>query len=544
MSPVWNLCALSFALILTSQTQAGELLAPEISIETAVDHYIQSRLSERQVVAAPMADDGTLVRRISLDLQGRIPTTTEAMSYIDSTEPDKRVKFVDRLLASPDFAYQFRNQLDDLLMPGQKGQQNDWREYLLTAVRQNRAWDQMFRDMLVGNEDESTTKAASTFVRVRARELDELTNETSTIFFGVNMSCAKCHDHPLVDDWKQDHYYGLASFFQRTYVTKKNQVAEKFSGEVKFKTTKGEDKVARLMFLTGTIVDEPVVEVSAEERKKQDEDVKKQTQDDNAGPPPKPAFSPRAKLVEIALQSGNDQFFAKAIVNRVWAMHLGRGLVHPLDQMHSGNSASHPELLDWLARDLISHQYDLRRLVRGIVLSQVYSRTSEWSGSSEAPSADLFAVAQIRPLSPRQYAMSLRIASSAPNTYKPDAPSEEWQKRRDELERNCEGFSRQFEHPGENFQVGVDEALLFSNSSQVADDFLKDSSDRLVGAIRSEPDRKKQIATAYWATLTRSPTAEELAVCEQFLEKRAEPVSGLRQMVWALLTSPELRFNH
>jgi hypothetical protein len=504
---------------------------------------VQTRLTERQVHPAPTADDGTLVRRTVLDLQGRIPTIAEATKYIESTEPDKRLKLVDSLLLSPDFSYQFRNQLDDLLMSGQKGNHTEWREYLLKAVRQNRTWDQMFRDMLIGNEDDPETKAATTFVRVRAKELDELTNETSTIFFGVNVSCAKCHDHPLVDDWKQDHYYGLAAFFQRTYVTKKNLVAEKFAGEVKFKTTKGDDKVARLMFLTGTVVDEPVIEVSADERKQRDEEVKKQMQDDKAGPVTKPPFSPRAKLVEIALQSGNDQMFAKAIVNRVWAMFLGRGIVHPLDQMHSGNSASHPELLEWLTRDLISHNYDLRRLVRGIVLSQAYGRSSEWSGSTAVPSADLFAVALIRPLSPRQYSMSLRMASAAPESYKPES-GDEWQKRRDELERNCEGFSHQFEQPGENFQVGVDEALLFSNSPQVADDYLRDSSDRLIGAIRPETDRAKQITTAYWATLTRPPTGEELAACELFLDKRTEPVAGLRQMVWALLTSPELRFNH
>ncbi|MDB5341679.1 MAG: hypothetical protein JWP89_56 [Schlesneria sp.] len=544
MNLVRDLLTLSIGLALATRLHAADLIAPELPIEQAVDHYVQTHLAERQVHPAPLADDGTLVRRTVLDLQGRIPTIAEAKKYIESTEPDKRLKLVDSLLASPDFSYQFRNQLDDLLMSGQKGNQNEWREYLLKSVRQNRTWDQMFRDMLIGNEEDPETKAATTFVRVRAKELDELTNETSTIFFGVNVSCAKCHDHPLVDDWKQDHYFGLASFFQRTYVTKKNVVAEKFTGEVKFKTTKGEDKVARLMFLTGTTVEEPVIEVSAEDRKKQDEEVKKQTQNDKAGPAPKPPFSPRAKLVEIALQSGNDQLFARAIVNRVWAMFLGRGLVHPLDQMHSGNSASHPELLDWLARDLISHKYDLQRLVRGIVLSQAYARSSEWSGSTASPAADLFAVALIRPLSPRQYSMSLRMASAAPETYKPESGGEEWPKRRDELERNCEGFAHQFEQPSENFQVGVDEALLFSNSSQVADDYLRDSSDRLIGAIRPETDKAKQITIAYWAAFTRPPSGEELAACEQFLDKRTEPVAGLRQMVWALLTSPELRFNH
>ena len=546
MHPVRGVIAITVSMVCLCgvSLQAAELAAPDLAIEQAIDQYIQARLSEQQVTPAPIADDCTLVRRTTLDLQGRIPTVAEARKFVDSTEADKRLKLVDSLLASPDFAYQFRNQLDNLLMGGQKGNHNEFREYLLKAVRQNRHWDQMFRDMLIGSEDDPEVKGATSFVRVRARELDELTNETSTVFFGVNVSCAKCHDHPLVEDWKQDHYFGLASFFQRTYVTKKNGLAEKFSGEVKFKTTKGVDKVAKMMFLTGTTIDEPVVEVSAEERKKQDEEVKKQTQDDKAGPAPIPPFSPREKLVEVALQTGNDQFFARAIVNRVWAMYLGRGLVHPLDQLHSGNPASHPELLDWLSRDLITHQFDLRRLVRGIVLSQAYARSSEWSGSTEPPAADLFAVALVRPLSPRQYSMSLRLASSNPDSYKPEVGGDEWQKRRDELERNAEGFANQFEWPGEYFQVGVDEALLFSNSPQFFDDYVRDSQDRLVGAIRQQPDKTAQITTAYWAALTRAPSAEEIAACNQYLEKRTEPVAGLRQMVWALLTSPELRFNH
>ena len=528
--------------LLSGNLIAAELVAPDFTIEKAIDHYIQARLTERQVQPVPAADDCTLVRRTSLDLQGRIPTVTETKQFVDSTDADKRVKLVDAMLASPDFAYHFRNQLDTLLMIGQKGAPGEWREYLLKSARQNRPWNQMFRDMLIGNEDDPEAKGATAFVRVRAKELDELTNDTSSIFFGVNVSCAKCHDHPLVEDWKQDHYFGMASFFQRTYVTKKNGIAEKFSGEVKFKTTKGEDKIAKLMFLTGTTIEEPVIQVSAEEKKKQDEEVKKQTQDDKAGPPPTPPFSPRTKLVEVALQSGNDQFFARAIVNRIWAMYLGRGLVHPLDQMHSGNPASHPELLEWLSRDLIQHQFDLRRLVRGIVLSQTYARSSEWNASSEPPAADIFAVALVRPLSPRQYSMSLRIASSSPEAYKPAA--EDWQKRRDDLERSCEGFANQFELPGENFQVGVDEALLFSNSPQFTDDYLRDSGDRLVGVIKAQPDRGAQINTAYWSALSRAPSTDEVAACEQFMAKRTEPVAGLRQMVWALLTSPELRFNH
>ena len=525
---------------------AGELLAPEMPVEQVIDHYVKQRLVEKQVQHAPLADDCTLVRRTTLDVAGRIPTVIEAQSYVNSTEADKRLKLVERLMASPDFALHFRNELDTLLMGGQKGNNGEFRDYLLRSVRTGRSWDQMFRDMLIGSEDDAEIKPALTFVKSRVRELDELTNETTTIFFGVNVSCAKCHDHPLVEDWKQDHYFGMTSFFQRTYQTKKNGLAEKFSGEVKFKTTKGEDKVAKFMFLTGATIDEPVVEVSADIRKQRDEEVKKQMQDDKVGPPTRPDFSPRTKLVELALQPDNQTMLARNIVNRVWAMFLGRGLVHPLDQMHSANPASHPDLLEWLTRDLIAHKYELRRLVKGIVLSETYSRSSQWDASTEPPAADHFAVALVRPLSPRQYALSLQVASENPENFTAQmADADKWLKRREELDRQVEGVANQFELPNENFQVGVDEALLFANSMQFTDNYLRDSNDKLVGVLKQQTDRPARIASAYWATLSRAPSTDETTACEQYLDKRdTDPLAATKQMVWALLASPELRFNH
>ena len=530
----------------TGRVVAAELLSPEISVEQVIDHYVKQRLTEKQIQPAPLADDCTLIRRTTLDVAGRIPTVGEAQGYLNSTEADKRTKLVERLMVSPDFALQFRNELDTLLMGGQKGNNGEFREYLLRSVRQGRPWDQMFRDMLIGSEDDAEVKPALTFLKSRVRELDELTNETSTIFFGVNVSCAKCHDHPLVEDWKQDHYFGMTSFFQRTYQTKKNGLAEKFSGEVKFKTTKGEDKVAKFMFLTGATIDEPVVEVSADVRKQRDEEVKQQTQDDKAGPPSRPDFSPRAKLVELVMQPDNEKMLARNIVNRVWAMYLGRGLVHPFDQMHSANPASHPDLLEWLTRDLITHKYELRRLVKGIVLSEVYARSSQWDGSTESPAADHFAVALVRPLSPRQYTLSLQVATeSSDNLAAQMADAEKWLKRREELDRQVEGVANQFESPGENFQVGVDEALLFANSPQFTDNYLRDGNDRLVGVLKQQTDRPARIASAYWAALSRAPSADEVVACEQYLAKRdADPLAATKQMVWALLTSPELRFNH
>ncbi len=100
-------------------------------------------------------------------------------------------------------------------------------------------------------------------------------------------------------------------------------------------------------------------------------------------------------------------------MNRIWHRLFGQGLVMPLDQMHSANPPSHPELLAWLARDLADHGYDLKRLIRGLVLSRAYARGSRWEGS-EPPRPSLFAVALVRPLTPMQLATSLRLATVDP----------------------------------------------------------------------------------------------------------------------------------
>ena len=523
---------------------AAELLPEEMAIEQVIDRCIQQKLDEKNVPTAPLADDSTILRRTTLDLAGRIPTLSEAQTYAASTDLDKRTKTVDRLMNSPDFAYHFRNCLEGLLSDGQRNSPSEWRDYLLKSVRQNRTWDQLFREMMTGNEEDPEVKPALNFLRTRARDIDQLTNDSSSLFFGVNVSCAKCHDHPLVDDWKQDHYYGMTSFFNRIYLTKKNVVAEKFSGEVKFKTTKGEEKVARIMFLTGSTVDAPVIDKTAEQIKQENDEINRQTKEDNAGPPPRPEFSPRARLVELALQAENNHFFARNAVNRIWALLMGRGLVHPLDQMHSANPASHLELLEWLSRDLVAHQYDLQRLIRGIVSSQAYARSSVWDSASEPPSADLFALALIRPLSARQYSLSLQIASLNPETIMPTTAAE-WPNRRDELERNADDLSNQFEVPGENFQIGVDEALLFSNNSRLWDDYVRDDGATLVGCLKQKNDQVLQIETAFWTVFSRSPLPDERSTCEAFLaERSSNPIAGLRQLVWGLLASPELRFNH
>jgi hypothetical protein len=216
----------------------------------------------------------------------------------------------------------------------------------------------------------------------------------------------------------------------------------------------------------------------------------------------------------------------------------------PLDQMHSANAPSHPELLDWLARDTIEHHYNLRRLIRGLVLSRAYARDSRWD-KGETPRPSLFAVARVKPLTPMQLAVSLRLAVTDPNSLPATLKPEEFDKRLQGIESSAGGLARFFEQPGDDFQVGVSEALLFSNNSNVTKELLADGGDRLLGRLKQLKTPDEVIDVAVRTILSRPPRDEERKLLGDYLQKRADrPAEAQRQIVWVLLTSSEFRFNY
>jgi hypothetical protein len=441
-------------------------------------------------------------------------------------------------MASPGFVRHQANEFDALLMAGTRG---SVRDYLTRAFGDNRPWDRVFRELLLPDEKDPARKGASPFLRQRLKDADKLTAEVSTLFFGVNISCARCHDHPLVPDWKQDHFFGMKSFFDRTFEAG-GAVAERGDGVVKFKTVAGQERVARMMFLTGKVVEDPAAATATPPPKdKARAQAGKKVQQ---APAPPPRFSARARLVDLALEPEGREFFARAVVNRVWYRLFGYGLVMPLDQMHSANPPSHPDLLQWLARDLVEHGYDLRRLTRGLVLSRAYARGSRWDGG-EAPRPQLFAVARVRPLTPMQLATSLRLATTDPLGLPATLKPADFERRVEDLESGARGLAGLFEQPGENFQVGVSEALLFSNSERVEKELLADGGDRLVGRLRQTQDPAGGVDLAVRAVLCRPPSAGEKKAFTDYVRQRADrPAEAWRQLVWALLTSAEFRFNY
>ena len=514
---------------------AQDLLPPETTIEQAVDHYIQAEQATGNITPAPQADDYILLRRTMLDLIGRIPTVAEVEAYVADEDPEKRVKLVDRLMQQPEFVEQLAYDLNNVLAPAGK---TDLELYLADALNNSKGWGNIFADMIYGNYEEEMPKQAMQFVNLRINDIDNLTNATSALFFGVNISCAKCHDHPLVSEWTQAHFYGMKSFFNRSF-SNGDFVAERAYGEIKYANTNGEQLDAKLMFLSGSVIEEPEpVLLDDEAKKKEKAELEKLKKDKK--PAPAPEFSRRAQLIEIALRENDRDYFSKNLVNRMWNRMYGHGLVMPLDQMHPENPPSHPDLLDWLARDTYTNDYNIPRLIRGLILSKTYSQNSVYGGEKR-PAKFWFAMANVKPMSPRQYAAALALASRNPAHF--DDPNEAVSRIRNEVKAH-RGWERKFVVPGERFQVSVDEALLFSNADEFKDK-IKVANDRLGGELAAIESDEALVQRAIKTVYSRPATAEELEAISAYVAARSDRrEEAISQIVWALLTSSELRFNH
>ncbi len=518
-----------------------------------IDALLEAHWRAQEIRPASLTDDGMFLRRITLDLAGRIPTYDEARAFTGGpgeVSGSRRQQLVRRLMQSAEYHLQLSVVLDQIIQEKYAGER-EFREYLRASVKSGKPWSAIFREILLGPWDTPEKERSSRFVSRRLRNVDELATDTARVFFGVNVSCAKCHDHPLVLDWTQDHYYGMVAFFKRTYEHRdgnKRIVGEKSDGEVSFVARDGKKKTAKMKFLSGLVLAEPQPRQEKTDDGKKDTSKKKARQK-TTGPYTPPAFSRRERLVEVALE--NKVFFSRALVNRLWAYFMGRGLVEPVDQMHSENPPSIPGLLEWLAEDFVASGYDIHRLVHGIVSSRAYGLASIWEREGEPPDDEHFAMAPVKPLSPAQYAASLLLASGKDalgggGTDLEDETYEQQEKGALELARRAESLTghRAFDAPSADFQSSATEALYMSNHPAVQQ-LVEPRAGHLVETLSTFSDTGELIDAGYWVILGRPPAAEERAYLVDWLEQGGKSrTEAVRDLSWALFTSTEFRFNH
>jgi predicted nuclease with TOPRIM domain len=321
------------------------------------------------VTPAPAAGDAEFLRRLSLDLCNRIASTDEVRAFLQNPSANKRAELINTLLASPQHARRLANYFDVTLMERRGDKyvpRPDWENWLYQACLDNRPWDQLASEVLGADGVDPTHRPPAKFCLEREADPHLLTRDVGRVFFGRDVQCAQCHDHPNVEDYEQREYYGLYSFFQRTELVKQASgvyvLGEKPDGDVSFKSVfaKGPTFAARPALPGGAIVSDAPVKVHG-----------------------------RRDLLAQTATAGGNRAFNRTIVNRLWAMMMGRGLVHPVDFDHSDNPPTHPELLDRLADEFAAMKYDVRAFLRELALSRTYQRSFDLPTDFNRTAADI-----------------------------------------------------------------------------------------------------------------------------------------------------------
>jgi len=537
---------------------AGAPVVAQESLATQIDRLVALQTTDFDKLAAPIADDAEFLRRAWLDLTGTVPPATEARAFLADPNPAKRVQVIDRLLATPEYARHMQRQFDLWLMrrlPQKNVPVPEWEKFLRESFAANKPWDQLVRQILSNDGSDPNNRGPARFFLDRDGDMHVITKDVAKLFLGLNFECTQCHDHPQIEDFRQDHYYGISAFFVRSFVMtdkeKRVVFAEKADGEATFesvfevrdKTSKG-PKSTLPRFLEASQISEPKFDKPEEAYVVRPDDKDKTIR-------PVPRFSRRDKFAEF-LASGENRRFVRATVNRVWAMLLGRGIVHPLDLDHSGNPPSHPLLLAHLTDQFAANRLDLKWLIREIMQSQTYQRSSRSANPEVNPPEATFARAQLRPLSPAQFAWSVMQATGEVDAHrltlgdKADEPT---------LVEKLAGYESRFVQlfggepgkPPATFEATADQSLFLANDPAITQMVRPKAGNTVDRLLKLPADNIPAIADElYLSTLTRLPTPEDLADVQALLagapaEARAEL---LYELVWATVMSAEFRFNH
>jgi len=479
-----------------------------------IDKQVYQTLKQLRIQPAPRASNTALVRRVYLDLTGRLPSPAEAKRYVKETSPDKFKQLVDRLLSSTEFETYFTLQLAKLFRIGGKGEaeasSQAFYNWLKQQLHEREGFDSIARKMLLATGPHKTSGPANFY---RAAGDARLQAEYfSGKFLSVRLRCANCHNHPL-DHWTQDDYHGLAAIFAPV---ERGRVIS-FGGRGKaYHPRTGEPALKQ-------IPGGAALPVNAKD----------------------PAVSGPAGITALAnwLTARDNPYFASSIVNRLWKMMMGRGLVEPVDDLRSTNPASHPMLLEQIAADFAGNGYRLRHTLRTIANSAAYQRESRFNHAG----ARFYAVATPRPLAPEVLADALADVTGVADNYggktaaraveifnaSSNTPSLKILGRCSQAEACAAGATSTA--PGAR-------AMLHLLNGPLLNTRISATGSRLQQLIAAGASNQKITGDFYWLAFSRNPTARETAFWQSELASGTTPASRLavlEDFVWALLCSRE-----
>jgi hypothetical protein len=509
-------------------------------VVTFIDEQIAQGWTDNEISPSPEATDEEFVRRIYLDLCGRIPSTAEAREWLEDRSPRKKSLLTDRLLDDNDFVRNWTTIWTNLCI----GRGNprfvsrpSMEKFFREAFAKRRPWNEVVVD-LISAEGHFEENGAVNYILAQMQMPDDavqLTAMTSRLFLGTQIQCTQCHNHPF-NKWQQDEFWEFNSFFRqlareehRRFDSATGRMVDDyaevvwrdFGDPVFFEKRNGEMRSAYPRF-QGVTVD------------------------------PASTTDRRAELVKLMNQSpdGQPAQIALAFVNRTWAHFFGYGFTRPIDDMGPHNPVSHPAILEGLAKDFVQSGYDVRHLARVICSTRAYSLSSQTTKQNESdnPAAGevpLFSHMAVKSMPAEVLYDSLIVASNAHQSGKGGWEAQE-QQRRTWMQQFVVTFENDENDEATTFNGTIPQALMMMNSELTEKAVSLERGSFLHETLNRKSSESQKIEELYMAALSREPTRAELLKFQKMLAAypSARRAEGFQDLFWALLNSNEFVFIH
>ena len=525
---------LAAPVLLAAPLFAGEPQSPA-GLAKKIDARINECLARDGVTPAPRADDAEFVRRAYLDIGGRIPLSSDVYEFLADKSADKRQKLVNKLLDGAGFVNHFTDIWTGLFLPEAASNlevsyfQIGFDAWVRKRVSENTPWDKLARDLItvpIGansnngfdyNEVFSGRENAIGYFQAKEGKPENIAAAPARIFLGIHIECAQCHNHPFAK-WSREQFWSTAAFFagverpgNQNFFTPLREVVDRREAAIP-----NTDKVVQAAFL------------------------------DDKEPRWKFKTSSRAAFAEW-MTAPDNPFFARTAVNRIWAQMFGVGIVDPPDDFNEENKASHPELLDELAKAFIDAKYDVKFLIRAIAATDAYQRTSAQTDSTQS-NPRLLARMPVKAMTGEQLFDSVAAAIGFIDPTPRNQPAIFYggNSPRTEFVSKFAGAGRPTEA-----QTSILQALMLMNGKFIANGTLntaKMTDGTKFGSVAGVPfwTTTQRIEALYTMALARKPRPEELDKLVKYVDAgdSAKQTQRLGDVFWTLLNSIEFRVNH
>jgi hypothetical protein len=497
---------------------AAGLRLDALALSRLIDQHVLSRLDAEGLKPSPTADNAEFLRRAYLDLTGVIPPAEKVVEFLDQPGSNKRGQLIDDLLAEKRFGTHLAEVWAGSMVPRQMNNRRldtvGLKSWLADAFNSGKPWDKTVYDLVTATGSPKDSGAVTFFIGNPTP--DKMTDQVTRLFLGVQLQCAQCHNHPFTG-WKQTEYWAMAAFFMKVRLNgNPKQAAKRGVGPAVFEGNGPRGKLP----VSAKFV--PAKFLQGEQPKLRKDE-------------------PYRPVLAKWMTAPENPYFARAMVNKMWAHFFGRGLVNPVDDMHDANEPSHPELLAALTEQFKASGFDVKYLARAICNSQAYQRSSRPANGNK-DDTNLYSHMPVRVMSPEQMYDSLFLAlarDGAPPLKQPKGP-----KGKGPAGNPREFFLTFFRiDEGENpleYQAGIPQALRLMNAPLV-----NANGPAIARAVKTGGfGPARVIEQLYLSTVSRRPTPDELQRRVAYVREQERPRDGFADILWALLNSSEFVTNH